>query len=335
MIKRLFCLVSFFAIVLQLASPAAAGQVVTDELHAWARKVISQEMELKAVSSEKSVAVLYFSNQTGDALFDPLQKGLALMLITDLSKVEGISVVERVRLQALIEELKLSISGLASPETSPRLGRLLQAYWIVGGDLEGETSALKLDARVLEVLRGIILGRPVSQGRLAEVFKMEKEILFEIIKLLKVKLKPVEIEELKRPMSTNIAALMFLFRGIDASDQKDYEAAASFYEKAIKEDEHLDIARDALNELKKMGLIHRVSKTSRLLRILKEQTSLTDRLIPEYPVKRVRSPQEVQAVTPGEIEPVVPITPNLPPDYGAPSEPSRPANQPGNRPGAF
>ena len=57
------------------------------------------------------------------------------MLITDLSKIKGIKVLERVKMQALVEELGLGISGLVEAKTFPRVGRLLGAQHLVGGDI--------------------------------------------------------------------------------------------------------------------------------------------------------------------------------------------------------
>lgn len=68
-----------------------------------------------------------------------------------------------------------------------------------------------------------ILGQPITRGDLADLFRMEKDLLFEIIKLLKIDLTPGEQEELRRPCSTNNKALMALFKGIEASDRGNYE----------------------------------------------------------------------------------------------------------------
>jgi TolB-like protein len=50
----------------------------------------------------KTVAVLYFDNHTGRSDYDPLGKGLASMMISDLSSVEQIQLGERERLQDLV-----------------------------------------------------------------------------------------------------------------------------------------------------------------------------------------------------------------------------------------
>jgi curli biogenesis system outer membrane secretion channel CsgG len=57
------------------------------------------------------------------------------MLITDLSEVKGLQIVERIKLQALVEEMGLGASGLVEANTAPRVGKLLGAQWLIGGDI--------------------------------------------------------------------------------------------------------------------------------------------------------------------------------------------------------
>ncbi|MBE9580499.1 MAG: hypothetical protein IMF18_02650 [Proteobacteria bacterium] len=81
--------------------------MVTEEVRSWAKEALEQEKALKTISAPNTVAILYFYNKTEWSNLDLLQKGLTIMLITDLSKVEEIQIVERVKLQALVEELDL------------------------------------------------------------------------------------------------------------------------------------------------------------------------------------------------------------------------------------
>ena len=92
-----------------------AGEVVNKDMRAWAKKALEEEKALKAAPTRNTLAVPYFQNKTGQLDLDPLQKGIALMLMTDFSKIKGFQVVERVRLQALVEELGLRTSGLVAP----------------------------------------------------------------------------------------------------------------------------------------------------------------------------------------------------------------------------
>ena len=70
-----------------------------------------------------TVAVSYFDNNTGKAEYDPLAKGLADMLITDLGQVRALRVVEREKLNQILAELKLSRSKFIDPKTAQRSAR--------------------------------------------------------------------------------------------------------------------------------------------------------------------------------------------------------------------
>ena len=71
-----------------LPALSQAGQVVTPELRQWAQQTIQQEKDLKTRSSADALAVLYFDNRSGVAALDPLQKGLTVMLISDLARLQ-------------------------------------------------------------------------------------------------------------------------------------------------------------------------------------------------------------------------------------------------------
>lgn len=239
-----------------LVAPAfssRAGQIVTDETRLWAKQALQKEKGLETTGASKTLAVLYFHNKTGWSKLDLLQKGLTIMLMTDLSKVKEIQLVERVKLQALVEELDLGVSGLVESENSSRLGRLLGASLLVGGDIvKGKPNEFGFESDLLSVPTEKALGRPMAKGLLLEeLFHMEKELLFKIIKLLQIELSPELEEELREPMAASIDALLYLFEGIESSDQGDYEKASDFYGKALGEDPGLVLAIIAIREIHK------------------------------------------------------------------------------------
>lgn len=277
-------------VMVLLISPLWAGEVVTQNIKQWAKKVLEEEKALRPIEARNTVAVLYFENKTGKAEYDPLQKGLALMLITDLFAVKGLQVVERIRLQALVEEMGFGTSGLVQAGSAPRVGRLLGARWLIGGEITA--GSINIRSNVLDVGEQKILGQPVVRGEMEDLFRLEKDLLFEIIKLLKIEITPQEREELRRYCSTNMRALTLLFKGIEASDRGNYEKAAQFYESALKEDPKICVARGALQELIQLKLIKPQKRSRDLLNSLREQSSLTDRLTPEDSTRRIRTPND-------------------------------------------
>jgi len=228
-----------------------AGQVVTDELRAWAKEAVGQEKTLDTAIQPNTLAVLYFHNKTGWSKLDLLQKGLSLMLITDLSKIRQI--LERIKMQALIEELGLGVSGLVSPDKAPRLGRLLGAELLVGGSIvKNKENMFQLKSVLLNVPTESLLGNPLAEGKLlAELFRMEKDLLFKIIELLKIKLTPKLKIELERPLTTSIEAALHLFQGIEDVDHGNYDDATKSFGDALKQDPGLTMAIMGIREIHK------------------------------------------------------------------------------------
>ncbi len=85
-----------------------------------------------------SVAVLPFMNR-GDPAQATLSKGLTAMVISDLSKIPDLKVLERAKLQKLLDEMKLSDSGLVEQKSAIRAGRLMKAEKIMLGDYQLQT----------------------------------------------------------------------------------------------------------------------------------------------------------------------------------------------------
>lgn len=256
------------------ALPAMAGQVVTDTARQWAKDAVAQEQSI--TPAPNTVAVLYFHNRSNNPQLDPLQKGFAFLLMTDLATVENIRLVERVKLQALVEELDLGASGLVEKDTAPRVGKLLGASYLVGGDLQGgKASELGVQSDLLQVKDQNSLGKPSAEGQLDQVFDLEKQILFGLIDLLKVKLTPQQKERLKKPLTTNYQAFVSLCQGLEASDRGNYSGAAADYQRALTLDPQFQPAKNALSELRGLGLVPVNPRSHAMLETLAGENSST------------------------------------------------------------
>jgi TolB-like protein len=280
-------------IIITFAHSAWSGQVITDEARLWAKQAMAREGTIQQTDSKKTIAVLNFKNKTGQAELNPLQKGLAFMLITDLSTVRDLHVVERVKMQALMEEMGLGQSGLVASDETPKTGRLIGAKWIVGGDILSLAQVpLYIHSSLLDVPDEQVLGQPTAEGILDNFFEIEKTLLFNIIDLLKVELTQEERIRLERPLSLNTKALLDLFKAIDASDQGNYEQAEQHYKNAIKKDAQLSTAEAGLRELQSLGVAStRSNESVQLLQAVRDQTSLTDDVVPSLTTKRTQIPE--------------------------------------------
>jgi TolB-like protein len=139
-----------------------------------------------APDGRPTLAVLYFTNaaMVDREEYAPLAKGLAEMVITELSGNTGVRVVERDRIQALFDEQALSAGGRVDPETAVKAGKTLGARHLLFGTfvvdprqnmrmdvraINTETSALEFATsvtgkadRMLELV--VTLGAKVNAG---------------------------------------------------------------------------------------------------------------------------------------------------------------------------
>jgi len=246
---KLFGMAFFVGLV--MTSSLWARQIVTQEEREWARETVSREKELAAAISPNTIAVINFNNITDLDELKAVEKGMAIMLITDLAKLERYQIVERARMQALIDELQITAQGLTDPESNTRMGKLLGAEHVIGGDIiMQKLGEFKLESSLLDVPMESITGNPQAQGKLlAELFKMEKDLLFEIVKQLEIELTPEEEEELKKPITDDLQAFLQLIQGIDYSDQGDNQKALESFEFALIRDPDFKLAKILKDEI--------------------------------------------------------------------------------------
>jgi TolB-like protein len=196
-----------------------------------------------------TVAVSYFDNNTGKAEYDPLAKGLADMLITDLGQLRALRVVEREKLNQILGELKLSRSKFIDPKTAQRLGKGLAAQFILSGGYTLAGDTIRIDARVFNVETGAVLTSERVEGKKDEFFALEKDIADALIAALDVKLASAEKSKLRANATQSFEAWSSYAAGLDAQDRGDAAAARAAYAKALAADPNYRAARNATERL--------------------------------------------------------------------------------------
>ena len=81
------------------------------------------------------IAVLYFEPRTDDPDMKVFATGLAELMINDLLATESMRVVERARLEEVINELKLGEGRFADKSTFAKVGKLLGTDYLVTGSI--------------------------------------------------------------------------------------------------------------------------------------------------------------------------------------------------------
>lgn len=212
--------------------------LVRKKMQSDAQKALEEESSLDVESiPDNTIAVLYFENIGENRQLDPLQKGLADMLITDLSKVSELKVVERIRMQKLFEEMKLGMSGLVDQSTAPRVGKLLGASRLVRGTiLDLDETKMRIDAGLIETKsRKFAVSKEVS-GELENFFRLEKDLVFNIIDQMGITLTKEEEESILIIPTKSMLALLAYSNGLGLEDEGKYSEASSQYAQALSID---------------------------------------------------------------------------------------------------
>src|SRR5690349_19656355 len=118
------------------ALEARLASLQRKEIQAAARTQVREEQRLAQVAGAPNViAVLPLNFSGADTSLKPLERGFAELLTTDLARSSRLQVVERLRLQAVLDEIKLQVSGATDSSSNVRAGRILQAGRLVEGSI--------------------------------------------------------------------------------------------------------------------------------------------------------------------------------------------------------
>lgn len=217
-----------------------------------ARQALASEGQRAVVATkDNSIAVFNFaiSGATEKDLV-PLQKALTAMTISDLAQVKGLSVIERVRLQALVDEMKLGATGAVDAATAPKAGRMLGADKLVVGNMSDKSEKVGVASSIASTSRGAVLDSFGLSNDKVKFFELQKALVAQILKSSGVTLdRSMAVALLETPHTRSLQATLFFGLGLDAQDRQDWAAAKEYFAKAAKEDPGFLMARIARDRM--------------------------------------------------------------------------------------
>ncbi|MDP1922258.1 MAG: CsgG/HfaB family protein [Myxococcales bacterium] len=196
-----------------------------------------------------SVAIAYFDNNSLEAGYEPLARGLADMLITDLSNVQSLQLVERDKLNLALDELKLSKTKFIDPKNALKLGKGLSARYLLVGGYVVSAETMRLDARLFDVPASKVMFSEKVEGKKDEFFALEKELVELLIKALDVKLQLTEKTKLRSNATESFDAFSNYAAGLTAKDAGDEAKARAHFEAALAADPNYRAAKTATERL--------------------------------------------------------------------------------------
>ena len=123
-----------------------------------------------ALQAQTTLAVSRFENLSGKMKYDSWERTFAGLMRVHLGSNEEVLILERSRMEPLLKEQALSLSGLVDSARS--IGHLLGADFIVTGSMEWENGRLIVTADMIRVKTGQLITEQVSAYNSAHVEKM-------------------------------------------------------------------------------------------------------------------------------------------------------------------
>ncbi|MBA4368298.1 MAG: hypothetical protein C0403_11765, partial [Desulfobacterium sp.] len=188
--KKVFIKMFLFIGILHsvLILQTSHANVITGDLKHWAKNASQKNDDLEKQAALNHIGILYFQNQTELHYMNILQKGVPILLIHDLKKIQALKVVSREKVEALLKETGIKVTDLNKTDTAIQIGSLLQVEYLITGQIQKQTAEIyTFVANIYHVPSKTILDKVTSQGDLfSELRPMEKELLFKIATSLKI-----------------------------------------------------------------------------------------------------------------------------------------------------
>jgi adenylate cyclase len=187
-------------------------------------------VEMAPLKKEKpSIAVLPFINMSGDPEQEYFSDGITEDLITDLSKISGLSVIAR----------NTSFTYKGRTVKLQSVGHELGVDYMLEGSVRKAGARVRVTGQLVSSNDGTHIWAERFDRDLTDIFAIQDEITHAIVEQLKIKLLPQEKKSIGQAPTDNVEAYTFYLRGRDflyRYSKRYFELARRMFTKAIELD---------------------------------------------------------------------------------------------------
>jgi len=201
-------------------------------------------------AARKSVAVLYFENQSGAKEDEYFRDGMTEDIITELSKITQLQIFPRSEMLTFRDK----------PVTAPLVGQQLGASYVLEGTIRRAGNRLRITTQLVETASRSASWAERYDRQMDDVFSIQEEIALSIAQALRVTLTPQEEKKIARKPTENPQAYDFYLRGRNYTRQQNLDFALQMFEQAIKLDPRFALAYAGVANI--CGLIHEFREQS-------------------------------------------------------------------------
>lgn len=203
------------------------------------RKAGAPELPPPELPDKPSIAVLPFTNMSGDPEQEYFADGMTEDLITDISKVSGLFVIAR--------NSVFTYKGMAVKVQ--QVAEELGVRYVLEGSVRRAGNQVRINAQLVDATTGGHVWAERYDGSLADVFSLQDQVTAKIVNALSIKLTPQEIENLETAETSNTAAHDAYLQGLSfylRNTPEDNAKAETYFKRAVELDPKFDRAYTAL-----------------------------------------------------------------------------------------
>ena len=178
-----------------------------------------------------AIAVLPFTNMSGDPEQEYFSDGISEDIITDLSKIAGLMVIAR----------NSSFAYKGRSVDVRTVGRELGVQSVLEGSIRRSGNRARITAQLIDATSGGHLWGARYDRDLADIFEVQDDVTRRIVDALKVTLSPAEKERLADTKTPNLTAYDYVLRGREfmlgnERSRETFEQATTYFKKALEHD---------------------------------------------------------------------------------------------------
>jgi serine/threonine protein kinase/Flp pilus assembly protein TadD len=211
-----------------------------------AEKSVSGSGAHVAAAKQKSVAVLYFENQSGAKEDEYFRDGITEDIVTELSKIAQLEIFPRSEMLAFRDK----------PVTAQQVGQQLGAAYVLEGSIRRAGNRVRITAQLVEASTRHSVWAERYDRQLEDVFAIQEEIARSIAQALRITLTPQEEKTMARKPTENPQAYDFYLRGRSYTRRENMDYALQMFEQAIQLDPNFALAHAGIAHL--CGLIYEI-----------------------------------------------------------------------------
>jgi adenylate cyclase len=196
-----------------------------------AHTTVINDQRSAAPQPHAAIAVLPFTNMSGDPEQEYFSDGISEDIITDLSKIAGLTVIAR----------NSSFTYKGRSVDVRTIGRELGVQSVLEGSIRRSGNRVRITAQLIDATSGGHLWADRYDRDLTDIFEVQDDVTRRIVDALKVTLSPGEKERLADTKTSNLAAYDYLLRGREfmlgkEKTRETFEQATAYFKKALEHD---------------------------------------------------------------------------------------------------